>query len=860
MGQEQASLRPGLPPHLQSPRGDPRRPGGPVAAVFPQPRAPVHAQPPRGPVIVPGPRGPVLLPVPRGHSRGNPIGVVPLGGPPVTPAGLGAPASGPVPSSLPSTLPTAVPPATSPSGSRASEAAMGLLRAVTGARRLEDVCEIDKGRKPLGQGSFGVVWRAKLRAGSGAPVAVKALDKKKMKEMTVPDKLVFNEVELMKECIGKSGFVQLHDFIDTSSSFFLILEFCDGGDLEDATKDAEKPLGERQVMRLMAQLLEAISYLHTKFICHRDVKPQNAMMVGKAWSESVAVKLGDFGIACRMQPGRLLTDKVGTPAFMAPEMHLLPDRSAGYDLKVDLWAAGGVMVFLLAHEYPFVDGRGRLLRDQLLRGDLPLWDSSNFASLFYAVQEAAGMRRKKPTKVAQDLVRRLLNPKRQLRLNAHIASRHEWFRVADVPQALVQEPEPPGAEQPLLLWTDFEEGFSSIEREFQQMAKMAAAVADAVGSVQIDASCEPPLPMDFSDERLRKCVVCEHSSGQLGLRCRQCHHTVCITCLQMLPKAECPHCRCQANDVAVTQAVAFFARTVAHEARAAWEAGTEGANKVAVDIDLSCSEQCTAEARLRRASCHFCKADSEATNHVCPCCSASVCLSCVREKLAQAPRCPGCSTPAGERALREYLASAGAAAEVWGMLTKGASAFTARAAEITGVFTHRMESVTGAVSRAGAFSRTHFSDTLATAVPAEPQLDLDAQVVTAAMRRRCQSEAQLEVSHFCHLCACPSSSWDIACPRCRTSTCWSCAREWAAADTRCPGCGTDGFCSASAAELMRNATQVHSSAKQLWDGLLGVGKALQTEQAASAWTAAGRTRTASSPCSETAPNAAMMTL
>jgi len=46
------------------------------------------------------------------------------------------------------------------------------------------------------------------------------------------------------------------------------------------------------------------------------------------------VKLGDFGAAIKTTPGKLVRNKVGTPAFMAPEMHLLPGRSPGYDNKV----------------------------------------------------------------------------------------------------------------------------------------------------------------------------------------------------------------------------------------------------------------------------------------------------------------------------------------------------------------------------------------------------------------------------------------------------------------------------------------------------------------------------------------------
>lgn len=99
---------------------------------------------------------------------------------------------------------------------------------------------------------FTLFWQA---------VAVKTLDKKKMKQLKallgpppetgqVPDRLVHSEVEFMRpspmmlggvwcqiacrrgECKGQPWFVQLHDFLETASSFHLLLEYCDGGNLE----------------------------------------------------------------------------------------------------------------------------------------------------------------------------------------------------------------------------------------------------------------------------------------------------------------------------------------------------------------------------------------------------------------------------------------------------------------------------------------------------------------------------------------------------------------------------------------------------------------------------------------------------
>eukprot|EP00913_Durusdinium_trenchii_P001380 g1277.t1 len=229
---------------------------------------------------------------------------------------------------------------------------LGDIVSVVVGRKLEDIVELKKG-KPLGHGAFGTVWKGKFLEG-GKAVAVKTLDKQKMKQLKVPDSLVMSEVEFMGDCKGQQWFVQLYDFLDH------------GWLLQDAARALEGGFSELRASDLMKQLLSGISFLHSKQICHRDIKPQNAMLLGHVQKPHARLRLGDFGIAVRFQPGKLLTEKLGTPAFMAPEMHMLP-RSAGYDSKVDLWAAGTFMVFLLALEYPFVDNKGSPKRFSLQR-------------------------------------------------------------------------------------------------------------------------------------------------------------------------------------------------------------------------------------------------------------------------------------------------------------------------------------------------------------------------------------------------------------------------------------------------------------------------------------------------------------
>mmetsp|Transcript_25909 Transcript_25909/g.80510 ORF Transcript_25909/g.80510 Transcript_25909/m.80510 type:complete len:317 (-) Transcript_25909:42-992(-) len=227
--------------------------------------------------------------------------------------------------------------------------------ALTG-RKLEDVCEIDRGSQPLGQGSFGTVWRAKLRGGTGGEVAVKAVNKWIMKQKKIPLSRVLTEVDLMRECIGKPNIVQLVDFIDTGPMYYLVMEFCTGGNLENAAKAHSSILGEKQVLQVMDQLLQAVAYLHRRNICHRDVKPENIMfdLAPGLCREAPAktpktVKLIDFDTCVEWTPSSPKGSRfVGTPGYIAPEA-LLGEITP----QSDIWSVGVILYILMTGETPW---------------------------------------------------------------------------------------------------------------------------------------------------------------------------------------------------------------------------------------------------------------------------------------------------------------------------------------------------------------------------------------------------------------------------------------------------------------------------------------------------------------------------
>merc|ERR1719203_2340218 len=130
------------------------------------------------------------------------------------------------------------------------------------------------------------------------------------------------------------------------------------------------------------------------------------------------------------------------------------------------------MIFLLVHEYAFVDGCGQIVREQILRGDLPLWGINAFSGLFQRVQSVAGINRKRPSRIARELVRLMLNPNRHKRPVALDALDHMWFKPgADLSDW--------GDDTPFLDWKQHRK----LERDLQQIAASVADASERVAAV-----------------------------------------------------------------------------------------------------------------------------------------------------------------------------------------------------------------------------------------------------------------------------------------------------------------------------------------------------------------------------------------
>ena len=135
---------------------------------------------------------------------------------------------------------------------------------------------------------------------------------------------------------GGGGGKFFHLIMEKHGKGMDLFEFIDRG------PNIDEPLGSY----LFRQLVEAVEYLHSRSIVHRDIKDENVII-----SENFVVKLIDFGSAAYMEPGKTFSTFCGTIEYCSPEV-LKGNPYAGPELEV--WSLGVTLYTLMFGENPFL--------------------------------------------------------------------------------------------------------------------------------------------------------------------------------------------------------------------------------------------------------------------------------------------------------------------------------------------------------------------------------------------------------------------------------------------------------------------------------------------------------------------------
>uniref|UniRef100_A0AAU7YN54 non-specific serine/threonine protein kinase n=1 Tax=Lateolabrax japonicus TaxID=8164 RepID=A0AAU7YN54_LATJA len=214
---------------------------------------------------------------------------------------------------------------------------------------METVGKFEFSRKDLiGHGAFAVVFKGRHREKHDWEVAVKCINKKNLAKSQT---LLGKEIKILKE-LKHENIVALLDFQETASSVYLVMEYCNGGDLADYLH-SKGTLSEDTIRVFLQQIAGAMRVLQTKGIIHRDLKPQNILLSyppgRKSHSNNTCIKIADFGFARYLQNNMMAATLCGSPMYMAPEVIM----SQNYDAKADLWSIGTIVFQCLTGKAPF---------------------------------------------------------------------------------------------------------------------------------------------------------------------------------------------------------------------------------------------------------------------------------------------------------------------------------------------------------------------------------------------------------------------------------------------------------------------------------------------------------------------------
>ncbi|OHS99738.1 CAMK family protein kinase [Tritrichomonas foetus] len=228
----------------------------------------------------------------------------------------------------------------------------------------------------LGRGGFGVVFKA-INTIYGIEFAIKVMAAPSAKSMDSGDNSTKNKKapkdeftdgfkkpsneELAQKAIESwnrevetlikldhPNVIRIYDHFEEDSKLFLVLEYCNGGSLEEKIIQSEGRISIEDQISYCSQIVSALRYCHQNSIAHRDIKTANIL-----FDSHGRIKIVDFGLSLRCEKNDKLQNFSGSYLYMAPEIL----KKVKYDpYLADIWALGVLFYRVASAKYPWCSG------------------------------------------------------------------------------------------------------------------------------------------------------------------------------------------------------------------------------------------------------------------------------------------------------------------------------------------------------------------------------------------------------------------------------------------------------------------------------------------------------------------------
>lgn len=192
------------------------------------------------------------------------------------------------------------------------------------------------------------IFKAKRRENGGLvaikviPTVVKSKTEKKTERANV--KAMMEEINFLQIMSAHNHCLDFYEWFEIEDSLWIVMEYCLGGSLKKIIRNCEIKFDETCIKHIAASLLQALEFMHSNRIIHRDLKADNVFVTGQG-----VVKLADFGVSAQLtdeKPRRRTV--MGTPLWMAPEVV----KETTYSEVADIWSLGITLIELAEGEPP----------------------------------------------------------------------------------------------------------------------------------------------------------------------------------------------------------------------------------------------------------------------------------------------------------------------------------------------------------------------------------------------------------------------------------------------------------------------------------------------------------------------------
>ncbi|MFT3707818.1 MAG: serine/threonine-protein kinase [Archangium sp.] len=224
----------------------------------------------------------------------------------------------------------------------------------------------------LGEGGMGFVWEA-TNVAIQRRVALKLLRRELARDAAQVRRFVAEAQAVNR--VKHPNIIEVEDLVNDGERVYFVMELLDGNSLKVVAR--ESPVELKRIVRWMHQAADALAAAHGVGVIHRDVKPDNLMLVRDERGLE-QIKVLDFGVArvkgldpsqaYKTQTGQV----VGTPLWMAPEQVLGQE----VDPRADVYSLAMVMYVLVTRKFPFTGDLSEVVMGRLGRDPRPIGETT----------------------------------------------------------------------------------------------------------------------------------------------------------------------------------------------------------------------------------------------------------------------------------------------------------------------------------------------------------------------------------------------------------------------------------------------------------------------------------------------------